>query len=602
MADAPKTQPENGTGSFLLIAAALALFTLLFFWRATGFGFVYPGEMTQLLSNAQITGSAGLAAAFSLTQPWQPLAWLSHMFDFSLFGPKPEAQRAVNLLLHAANTALLFLLFRRWLGVRYGVFLAVLFAIHPLRVEPVLWLVERRMLLTTLFVLLATRAHIARTETGSAFSRGLVLLWGTLAALSHPLGAVLPVLLLLIDVWPLERAASLATRVMEKLELAAIGLATLAMSAQAAPQPDASWTYGVFDTGTRLLNAAAGVGMALLRTVLPFPLSIMNGLEPPLWAALLLVLLCAAAFWLAPVALRVGLGWFLVAMLPTLGLLHPGIAPWSDSGTYLAHVGLFAALVWLGSRWDADKLTALCFTAALVWLGLSWLRMGEWQGSEPLLRSAIERSGHPLARYQLGQLLVQAKRGPEAEKEFREILKTRPKHVESQLLLASSLLLQMRNQEATAVYRETLRTAPERAETYFALGLLQTTTTGQGAEGVTHLAEGIRRGLTKDQEAQAENAIGVHWMNQKQYGPAEEHLKKSWTLVPTYASAHRNYALTLDGMGQPKRAFKHLEKARIFTKDAPEVIEVWAILFNKLAGEEKKKFEEEQRQNAAQKK
>ena len=578
--------------SHRLVPFGIGLLLLALYWRAQGYGFVFAGEFGQLLSNPDIMGSTGLPAAFAANLPWQPLAWLSHMLDFSLFGAKPGPQRVVNLLLHAGNAALIFAIFRRWLGPSGASLLACLFAVHPLRVEPVIWLVERRMLLATLFTLLAVRAHIYRFEHGGIAGRLAVFLFGLLAALSHPVGAVLPLLLLMLDAWPMMRRLEWSARLSEKLELGAVSLFTIAMSARGAVNPEALWTNGTLDWGTRAMHALSGLGMALIRTLVPFPLTVWNSLEPPVWAGVVALVACAAGLLLGPVSLRMGIGWFLAAMAPTLGLLHPEVAPWSDSGTYLAHIGLLAALIWLGMRWDQDKLMAIAFAAVMIWLGLSWLRVGEWQSSEPLLRLAVARGGHPLAHFQLGQLMVEGRRPLEAEKELRQVLAARPQHVETRLLLASAFVLQQRNPEAAEAYREAIRLAPGRADNYYALGLLETSA-GQPLAGIAHLEQGIKMGLTKEQEAQAENAIGVYQLNQKQYAEALEHLKRSWTLAPTYVSAHRNYALTLDGMGQPARAFKHLEKARLYTKDAPEVVEVWAMVFNRLAAEEKKRIEQE---------
>lgn len=578
--------------AYRFVPLGITILLLALYWRATGYGFVFAGEFGQLLSNPDIMGSTGLPAAFAANLPWQPLAWLSHMLDFSLFGTKPGPQRVVSLLLHAGNAALIIAVFRRWLGPSGGALLACLFAIHPLRVEPVIWLVERRMLLATLFTLLAVRAHVQRVEHGGVAGRLGIFVFGLLAALSHPVGAALPLLLLMLDAWPMGRSMEWSARLSEKLELGAVSLFTIAMCARGAVNPEALWTNGTLDWGTRAMHALSGLGMALIRTLVPFPLTVWNSLEPPVWAGVAAVVACGAGLVLGSTALRMGIGWFLAAMLPALGLLHPEVAPWSDSGTYLAHIGLLAALVWIGMRWDEDKLMAIAFAAVMIWLGLSWLRVGEWQSSEPLLRLAEARGGHPLAHYQLGQLMVEGRRPLEAEKELRQVLAARPQHVETRLLLANAFLLQQRNPEAAEIYREAIRLAPGRADSYYALGLLETST-GQPLEGIAHLTQGIKMGLTKEQEAQAENAIGVYQLNQKQYAEAAEHLKRSWMLVPSYASAHRNYALTLDGMGQPGRAFKHLEKARLYTKDAPEVVEVWAMVFNKLAAEEKRRMEQE---------
>jgi protein O-mannosyl-transferase len=591
-ADGSVNTSPAANGAVWAWRAAIALTVVILFWRATAFVFLVPGEGTRLLPNAKIAGPVqDWMAAFGSAWEWQPLAWWSHMVDFVLFGAKSEPQRSLSLLLHILNSLLVFGILRRLTGVvtNSGI-AALLFALHPLRIEPVIWLIERRTLLATLFTLLAIRCYTHYRDDRRTLWRGLVFVCGVLAALSHPAGAVLPLLLLLIDVWPLDRTEPLGERLAEKLELGAVSLFTIAMSVRGTANAEAAWSNGVFDVGTRLWHSACGVGVALLRSVLPFPLDQYPSLEPPVWAIGLVAVAIAAA-WLGPKPLRVGVIWFFVAMVPTLGLVHPEVSPWRDSGTYLAHVGLLAGVVWYLAALDRDKLVAVAGCLGLLWFGLGWLRVSEWSLGETLLRTSVERGGHPLAHYQLGQLLLETGRLGEGEKQLQAVIAARPRQVEARLLLAAALAQTKRNGAAVAQLEEVIRTAPERPDGYFALGLMRTQA-GQAGEGARYFADAMKRGLATEQEAQAENAIGVYHLNEKRYEEAAQHLERSWKLAPTYASAHANFGRALLAQGQTRRAYAYLERARLYTKEAKEVVDVWTMVFNRLAEEEKKKAEQ----------
>ena len=603
-ASAPGSPPSSAPQSQgWMWKAAIALIVVVLFWRATGYPFVIPGEGSRLLQSAKITGTAqnpaqDWGAAFSAAWEWQPVAWLSHMADFALFGAKADAQRTVSLLLHLLNSILVFSVLRRLTGITMeSAITALLFAVHPLRVETVIWLVERRTLLATLFALLALRAYAEFVNGGAQrlWWRGAVFVCTVLAALSHPVGAVVPLLMLLVDVWPLQRQESLATRMAEKAELGLIGLVTIAMAARGAVNPEALWTNGTFDAATRLWHSACGLGLALLKSIAPFSLDQYPALDPPIWAIALVALAVGAAFWSGSRPLVIGVAWFFLAMMPTLGLVHAEISPWRDSGTYLAHVGLLAGLVWFLAAWDRDKLAAIAVCLGLIWTGLAWQRAGEWSIGETLLRHSVERGGHPLAHYQLGQLLLETRRAAESERLLRAVVNAQPGHAESRLLLASALVQSNRRGEAISQVEQAIRLAPQRPGGYLALGFLQTAG-GDAAGGARHLGQAIQRGLTTEQEAQAENAIGVYHMNEKRYAEAVQHLERSWKLVPSYASAHANFARALSALGRNRQAFAYLERARLYTKEAPEVLEVWTDVFNKVSAEEKQKSDQEKPQ------
>jgi tetratricopeptide (TPR) repeat protein len=447
----------------LLVCAALFVGTLLLFSRAATFEFVNIDDAEYVVDNPGLRLGVGTDAvrwAFTNVQSsnWHPLTWLSHALDVTLFGLAPGAHHAVNVLWHALNAVLAFLMLRRATGAFWtSAACAALFAWHPLRAESVAWVSERKDVLSAFFFLLAlwAWAGYARTDddrpaTHAGARRGMRSAWYALALVAFALGLLakamlvtLPFVLLLLDAWPFTRLrrARLPALLLEKLPFFALSAASAAATYLA--QDTAGATFKTIPLDLRLANAAISVVRYLGKLVWPFDLSVLYPYPAswPVWAvagALLLLLgVTALALWQAPRRpwIVVGWLWFLGMLVPVIGIVQVGVQAMADRYTYLPILGVQIALLWTLRDWalrDAQRVRgAAAAVAVLLLCGAlrTWQQVGVWQSSITLFGHATAvTDDNYLAYSNLGMALASAERFPEAEQSFRRVLEIDPPH------------------------------------------------------------------------------------------------------------------------------------------------------------------------------
>ncbi len=374
----------------LVVSLLLAVVTLWVYWPARQFDFLGyddPGYFTQ---NSHVQNGLtwnGVAWAFTSGDAanWHPLTWLSLMLDAELFGQQPAGLHLVNLLLHSANSILVFVLFRRLTAAHWtSGFVAALFALHPLHVESVAWISERKDLLCAFFVLLALLAY-GRHVTGdksqvtrkrnspvlvlspvtSHLSRFyfLSLFFFALALMSKPMAVTLPFLLLLLDFWPLERfsTATLQRLLFEKIPFFALSVAISVVTFIVQKKGDAVETLATFPMGSRIENAFVSYARYFAKTIWPAALAAPYP-HPGHWpvatvglSVLLFVGFCLAAFWGARKFPFLFTGWFWFAgmLVPVIGLVQVGMQAMADRYMYLPAIGLFVIFAWGGLRMAA---------------------------------------------------------------------------------------------------------------------------------------------------------------------------------------------------------------------------------------------------------
>jgi protein O-mannosyl-transferase len=390
------------------IAAALCLLVAAGYSGVTGLGFLFYDDDQYVTHNPLVSGGLrpdALLAAFTRFQAgnWHPLTWLSHMADVSLFGMTPAGPHAVNALLHAANAVLAFLALARLTGTTWRAALAAaLFAIHPLRVESVAWVAERKDVLSGCFALAALWVWPGWAREGRQRSY-----WGALALcaaslLAKPTLVTFPFLLLLLDLWPLRRlesARALWPLVREKAPFFALAAGSCAVTllAQARgirPAP----------LGLRLANADLAYAEYLRRFFVPidlaamYPLRVAPDRAAVLLCGLLLVGCTALAFWQARRRpwLLVGWLWFTGLLVPMIGIVHVGVQAFADRYTYLPSLGLSLAVAWLAGEL-AERVprarTPIAVAVAVTLAGLTVLtraQVATWRDMVTLFTHALE--------------------------------------------------------------------------------------------------------------------------------------------------------------------------------------------------------------------
>ncbi|HEY6000858.1 MAG TPA: hypothetical protein VI078_16345, partial [bacterium] len=340
----------------LLLAVVAAIYG-----GVTRNGFVQLDDPAYILENGRVRAGLAppsLAWAFTsfATGNWHPVTWLSHMLDVQLFGVSAPAHHAVSALLHAATACVLLLVLRAATGALLpSLAAALLFAVHPLRVESVAWASERKDVLSGLFWMLALAAYLGYARRPGVRRLTLLLVLFALGLMSKPMLVMLPLVLLVLDFWPLGRfrTSSRGSLLREKAPLLALSAASAAVTLKA--QSGSLAATVDLALAERSANAVVSVAAYLGKTLWPASLAVFYPIVPggPGTARTIAALAALAAIGTAAALLRrrapyllAGCGWYLVALLPVLGLVQVGGQAMADRYTYLPSVGLCIAAAW----------------------------------------------------------------------------------------------------------------------------------------------------------------------------------------------------------------------------------------------------------------
>lgn len=477
----------------VLVVLALLIAVVAVFGQTLRFKLVAWDDPEYVTQNAHVRAGLtreSVAWAFTDTDHvnWHPLTWLSHMLDIELFGENTGGHHATNVALHFANSVLVYRIFFGLTGtLGCSAMLALLFAIHPLHVEPVAWVSERKELLCTLFSLLAIASHVARVRRGGRMAGVLVVVAFGCALMAKSMAVTLPFVLLLLDVWPLRRAPRWGL-VVEKLPL--FGLAglvgILAVSTQRGG--GAVVSLSALPIGARAANAIVSAAVYLrdvcwpreLMHFYPHPYLPATGGQPLSGMAIagsvaLLIAISGAVAWAGRRRWPwVGWCWFLGTLVPVVGLVQVGQQGHADRYMYFPSIGVFLVVVWgfaegidrTAERWrSARPVLMLLVAAATIAFGVqAWRQTGYWKDTPTLFRHALEiEPRNVLVRFDVASQLRDAGRLEEAVAEYERILEVRPTYAEANLNLANVLRRQGRLERAIGHYERALAQDPDYA-------------------------------------------------------------------------------------------------------------------------------------------
>jgi tetratricopeptide (TPR) repeat protein len=494
---------------------ALVLMVFLVYGQVVTHDFVNYDDTVYITENPVVQeglNRENVVWAFTTTAAanWHPLTWLSHLLDVELFGLEARYHLLGNVLLHAVNSCLLFLLLRRMTGAVWrSALVAALFAVHPLHVESVAWISERKDVLSTLFWMLTMGAYVSYTRKTKAGSYILVVLCLTAGLLAKAMLVTLPFLLLLLDFWPLGRWGRVrpALLLAEKVPLMALSVGLSALTLVAQHRGGAVKSDQAFPLLQRLANAPVSYVTYLAKTVWPADLAVLYphpGGSLPSWkviaSALLIAAVTAAAISVARKMPWVGVGWFwyLGTLVPVIGVIQVGTQAMADRYTYVPLVGVFIAAAWSlptpsegGSFRKAGAAGIL--TLVLGSLGVAAaVQVSFWKNSIVLMQRAIEVSPrNSVAHNHLGIALREEGRVEEAIAHYREALRINPGHVNAAYNLGLALLDQGREEEAAAYTRRALRITPDDGDAHENLGVALARL-GEMDEAIRHLEDAIR--------------------------------------------------------------------------------------------------------------
>jgi tetratricopeptide (TPR) repeat protein len=466
------------------ICAILIAVVLVSYWGAFHNGFVYD-DSGYILRNYPIQRGltpSGLAWAFTSfhTANWHPITWVSHMIDCGNYDANVTGHHLTSILLHLANTLLLFaVLFTMTNRPWRSAFVAALFAAHPLHVESVAWISERKDVLSTLFGLLAILAYVGYVRKPRIARYLLMAVFFALGLMSKPMLVTLPIMLILLDYWPLDRMgrdkSSLRRLILEKAPLFAMSAASsyvalLAQRANSSIAPTAA-----VPVGQRLDNAAVSYVVYIRKMLWPSDLAVfyphpLGSLHWWIVAGSLALLLGLS---LAAIALRsrryllVGWLWYLVTLIPVIGIVQVGGQAMADRYTYIPLIGLFIIVAWAlpdlipGKRFVAIMAcAAVLATCSVIGLTRSYVRC--WKSDLTLFSQAARVTRNNwVAQNQLACSYVRMNKPRLALPHARQAVSIQPYNPDSYTLLGLALTQLKRFDEAIAEFQNALDRAPD---------------------------------------------------------------------------------------------------------------------------------------------
>jgi Tfp pilus assembly protein PilF len=602
---------DHHSARVVCVYLLLFLATLAVYSQVRHFDFVnfddpeYIGENNHVRAGLTWNGLVWAFTSFDASN-WFPLTWVSHMAAYQFFGLHSGWHHLLNVLFHVLATLLLFAALKRMTGALWrSALVAFLFALHPLHVESVAWIAERKDVLCAFFWFLTLWCY-ARYAQRPGLGRYLLVLLGFCGGLmAKPMIVTLPFVLLLLDVWPLRRANRLAI-LWEKLPLFALAAGVSLATYLAQQQGHAVRSFSSLPAGLRVANALVTYIVYIARTFWPAKLAVFYPYshELPAWRAVAAgMALAGITFlvlrWIRPHPyLAVGWFWYLGTLVPVIGFVQVGGQSSADRYTYLPIVGLAIMLSWGAADFlkrypRARTVAAVSAVAACsACLVLTCLQLRYWANTGALFEHAVEVTTgnhiahNNLAAYYLTQMrneeawghVIQALRirpnyaeahvnlatilrrlgkADESEKEYRVAFTLQPENVEAHSGYGALLLGQGRANEALREFQEVVELRPEYANGRYDLGRMLAAV-GRGDEAMAQFAETIR---LRPDHAEAHHSLGVALVTRGRLNEALAQFAAEARLKPEDAGVHNNLGQLLASAGRLDEAIAQFSEA-----------------------------------------
>jgi tetratricopeptide (TPR) repeat protein len=597
------------TRTVFLVSAALVAAGAFVYAPVRHHEFVNFDDPQYVSENPHVaSGLNGPALSWALTtgdaSNWHPLTWLSHQLDVELFGLDPGRHHLTSVAIHLVNTLLLFGLLHGMTGALFrSAFVAALFAVHPLHVQSVAWIAERKDVLSALLFLLTLRAYLAYVRRPGRSRYAAVVVLFALGLTAKPMLVTLPFVLLLLDFWPLGRVESSSTwrrLIVEKLPL--VGLAAASSLVTVAVQRRAVQSLDLLPLSRRFATAALAYAWYAAKVAWPTRLAVLYPYPEAVlaWQVLGAAAVLGAVSLLALRAsprhsyLTVGWFWYIGTLLPVLGLVQVGSQPWADRYTYIPAIGLFIVVAWgaadLAAGWRHRDLL-LAAAASIVLFGcvlVARRQVGYWRNSVVLWERALDvTAGNYRAEHNLADALARQRRIEEAVTHYAAALLIKPDFAEAHNNLGLALAEQGKVSEAMTHYADALRALPDYQEAHNNLAVALARA-GRNAEALRHFTEAVR---IDPSVAVAHNNLGVALAREGRFEEAVPEFAEALHLKPGYPEARTNLAAAHNGLGhaadeqgKAAEAIGHyLEALRL----QPDLADAHASLAHTLAGQGK---------------
>ena len=597
-----KADHRTATAICILLAAV----TLTVFGQTLWHEFVSYDDNEYVYDNPAVSGglsAQGFAWAFTHFHGgnWHPLTTLSHMLDCQLYGLNPGGHHFTSVVLHAAVAILLFLVLRTMTGTLWrSAVVAAVFAIHPLRVESVAWIAERKDVLSGLFFMLTLGAYaryVARPVSRARYL--IVVVCFALGLMSKPMLVTLPFLLLLLDYWPLKRfpvsgvrrpdescdgrasrplfshnppveVQSVRWLVVEKIPLFALSAAVCVITVFA--QTTAIMSIEELSFPARIGNALVSYTVYLRQMIYPVGLAVLYPLSKHSALAITFSTALLTSVSLVVIAGRrrypylvAGWFWYLGMLAPVIGVVQVGITAHADRYTYLPQIGLYLLLTWAAT----DYLSAVCRrphlvcgTAVAILLSIfttcSWIQTSYWRNSRSLWTHTLAcTSRNSTAHTNLGETLQRLGKTAEAVAHFDRALQIDPDDAMAHNNLGVALWEQGKIIPAIQHYQRALRINPDYAEAHHNLGIALDDQ-GKVIEAIAHYHRALQ---IKPAYTQAHINLGNALQGQGKFSEAIEHYRQALRIKPGDAMAHNNLGVALQRQGRIAEAIEQYRQA-----------------------------------------
>jgi tetratricopeptide (TPR) repeat protein len=529
------------------ICLILMLATVAVYYQVCSYDFVIYDDSSYIYKNPNIHNGITLQAvkwAFTTVHSanWHPLTWMSHILSWQIFGPNAGGHHLINLIFHVANTVLIFLVLRRMTNAIWqSAFVAALFALHPLHVESVAWIAERKDVLSTFFWLLTMWAYWYYVNKPGIVRYLWVAVFLILGLMSKPMLVTLPFVFLLLDYWPLERFGkrTFFNLVGEKIPFIILSAASSVITLLVQQSGRAVVSLDILPLKFRILNALVSYTEYIARTFWPSHLAVFyphptNNLTAGQAAAAVLLLLVISFLVIRLAAghryLLTGWFWYLGTLVPVIGFIQVGNQATADRYCYITLTGLFIIVAWgvsdLLAKWRHKRI-AIVSSAVLIISAISICSYNQlrcWQNSLTLFRHALDvTENNYIAHLRMAEFLCEQQKLGEAAEEYQKYLQIMPNDADE--LNAYGVVL----------------------------GRL-----GRYDEAVKYLNQAVQ---IKPDFADAHANLGYVLKIQGNYDEAASHFVKALQVDPNSVLAHYHYGNILVKSGKVDEAFTHFEKA-----------------------------------------
>ena len=553
--------------------------TLAAYWQVHDFAFVRFDDSEYIVNNPLVNNGLSWAAVkWSFTAfyaaNWHPLTWISHMLDVSAFGLKSGCHHFSSVVWHLANVSLLFFLLNRcWRGgIWRSLLVTALFAWHPLRVESVAWIAERKDLLCAFFWLLTLILYTSYAKRANWQYYLLTLFSAACALMAKPMAVTLPFLLFLLDYWPLQRYPKTGIKrlLLEKFPFFLLILVSAILTFMAQRQAGAVSSAAELGILPRLINALVAYGEYVKLLFWPRDLAVLYryridyswlriGISGIGFAALFYFVFRERKRY---PFLLVGCCWFVGTLVPVIGLVQVGGQAWADRYTYFPAIGFWLALIWFGAevcpvRWRR-LVTGTVIAATFVYLALSWQQIHYWHNTVSLFQRAVAvDKNNPVAYNLLGQALAAEQRWSEADSIFPRALQLNSRFGQALLNWGNALQEQGRYQEAETIYRKAMQPEIREIDAFVAFALMR-----KKEHRLDDAEKILRQGLHFAPQSPAVNYNLATILLHK--GKIEESLplfNEALKFRPYHVRTHINLGIAQAHLGQLAAAFQQLSYA-----------------------------------------